>query len=208
VFAGLVGMMVMNLALASYLVGEPDAVGRLPLWEVFARWSSLVATAVLLAYPAQDFFAGAWRDLRLRRVGMDVPIVLGLLTAWAGSSWATVRGSGPVFFDAIAMLVFFVLLARAFETRARRAAAAGLDRLAVIQPATARRRDADGLETEIAAADLCPGDTIRVLPEEIVPADGILLERAASFDEAVLTGEPWPRARETGAPANGRCFFA
>ena len=200
VFAGLVGMMVMNLALASYLAGGPDAAGRLPLWEIFGRWCSLAATALLLAYPAQDFFAGAWRDLRLRRVGMDAPIVLGLVTAWAGSSWATVRGAGPVFFDAIAMLVFFVLLARAFETRARLAAAAGLDRLAVIRPATARRRDADGLETEVAAADLSPGDTIRVLPEEIVPADGILLERAASFDEAVLTGEPWPRARETGEP--------
>ncbi len=200
VFAGLVGMMVMNLALAWYLAGGPDAAGRLPLWEIFGRWASLAATAALLAYPAQDFFAGAWRDLRLRRVGMDVPVVLGLVTAWAGSSWATLRGSGPVFFDAIAMLVFFVLLARAFETRARRAAAAGLDRLAVIRPATARRREADGLETEVAAADLSPGDVVRVLPDEIVPADGVLLERAASFDEAVLTGEPWPRAREIGEP--------
>ena len=70
---------------------------------------------------------------------MDVPIVLGLVTAWAGSAWATVRGAGPVYFDAIAMLVFFVLLARAFETRARLAAAAALDRLAVVQPAAARR---------------------------------------------------------------------
>ncbi len=200
VFAGLVGMMVMNLALASYLVGGPDAAGRLPLWEVFGRWCSLVATAVLLAYPGQDFFAGAWRDLRRRRAGMDVPIVLGLVTAWAGSTWATVRGAGPVFFDAIAMLVFFVLLARAFETRARLHAAAGLDRLAVIQPATARRLGAAGLESEVAAGDLSPGDVIRVLPDEIVPADGVLLEDGASLDEAVLTGEPWPRAREKGEP--------
>ncbi len=200
VFAGLVGMMVMNLALASYLVGGPDASGQLPLWEVFGRWCSLVATAVLLAYPGQDFFAGAWRDLLLGRAGMDAPIVLGLATAWAGSAWATLRGAGPVYFDAIAMLVFFVLLARAFETRARLAAAAGLDRLAVIQPATARRRDAGGLETEVAAADLSPGDVIRVLPDEIVPADGILLDVGASFDEALLTGEPWPQAREAGEP--------
>ncbi len=198
VFAGFVGMMVMNLALATYLAGGPDAGGRLALWEVFARWSSLFATAVLLAYPGQDFFAGAWRDLRLRRAGMDTPIVLGLVTAWAGSAWATVRGSGPVFFDAIAMLVFFVLLARAFETRARAAAAAGLDRLAVIQPATARRQDGAGVETEVAADDLVPGDAIRVLPEEVVPADGVLLEGAASLDESVVTGEPWPQARQAG----------
>ena len=200
VFAGLLGMMVMNLALASYLVGGPDANGRLPLWEVFGRWCSLVATAVLLAYPGQDFFAGAWRELRLRRAGMDVPIVLGLVTAWAGSAWATARGTGAVYFDAIAMLVFFVLLARAFETRARLAAAASLDRLAVVQPAGARRLDAGDLETEVAATELSPGDRIRVLSEEVVPADGVLLDATASFDEAVLTGEPWPRTLEHGEP--------
>ncbi len=199
-FAGLVGMMVMNLALASYLAGGPDAAGRLPLWEVFGRWCSLVATAVLLAYPGQDFFAGAWRDLRRRRTGMDVPIVLGLVAAWAGSAWATARGAGPVFFDAIAMLVFFVLLARAFETRARLTAAAGLDRLAVIQPVTARLLGSSDLESEVAAEDLSPDDVIRVLPGEIVPVDGILLETGASLDESVLTGEPWPRVREAGEP--------
>ena len=200
VFAGVLGMMVMNLALASYLVGGPDAGGRLPLWEAFGRWCSLVATVVLLAYPGQDFFLGAWRELRRRRAGMDAPIVLGLVTAWAGSAWATARGAGPVYFDAIAMLVFFVLLARAFETRARLAAAAALDRLAVVQPAAARRVGAGGLETEVAAADLSAGDRIRVLPGEVVPADGVLLHDAASFDEAVLTGEPWPRTRKHGEP--------
>jgi Cu2+-exporting ATPase len=199
VFAGMVGMMVMNLALASYLIGGPDAAGRLPLWEVFGRWGSLVAAAALLAYPGQDFFAGAWRDIRLGRAGMDVPIALGLATAWAGSTWATVRGSGPVYYDAIGMLVFFVLLARAFETRARLEAAATFDRYAVVRPATARRLEDGGGESEVAAGDLSTGDRIRVLPGEIVPADGVLLEEAV-LDEAVLTGEPWPRRRGPGEP--------
>jgi Cu2+-exporting ATPase len=74
VFAGFVGMMIMNLALAAYLVGGPDASGRLALWEITARWSCLAAAAALLAYPGREFFAGAWRDLRHRRAGMDVPI--------------------------------------------------------------------------------------------------------------------------------------
>jgi Cu2+-exporting ATPase len=198
VFAGLVGMMVMNLALAAYLLGGPDASGRLPLWETFARWCQLAGATVLLAYPGQDFFAGAWRDLRRRRAGMDTPIVLGLTAAWGGSAWATARGTGPVYFDAIAMLVFFVLLARAFETRARLTAATVLDRFAVVAPATARRVGADGGESRIAALDLSPGDVVRLRPGEIVPADGVLLEGESSFDEAVLTGEPWPRARRPG----------
>ncbi len=200
VFAGVLGMMVMNLALAAYFLGGPDAAGRLPLWEQFGRWCALLASFVLLAYPGQDFFAGAWRDLRRGRAGMDTPIVLGLSAAWGGSAIATVRGSGPVYFDAIAMLVFFVLLARAFETRARLSSAAVLDRFAVVEPAAARRMDSEGRESEVAAVDLSPGDVVRVRAGEIVPADGTVLEGESSFDEAVLTGEPWPRPRGPGDP--------
>jgi Cu2+-exporting ATPase len=203
VFAGVLGMMVMNLAIAGYLAGGPDATGRLALWEVFARWGSLVLTVVLLAYPGQDFFVGAWRDLRSRRAGMDVPVILGLVAAWAASARGTLRGSGPVYYDAIAMLVFFVLLARAFETRARLSAAAALDRFAVLQPQTARCVEPDGAERKIAARHLRPGDVVRVLPGEVVPADGVLLEGGPGFDEAVLTGEPWPRLREPGDPVVG-----
>jgi P-type Cu2+ transporter len=198
VFAGIVGMMVMNLAFAAYLLGGPDASGGLPLWETFARWCELVGAAILLAYPGQDFFVGAWRDLRRRRAGMDTPIVLGLAAAWGGSALATLRGTGPVYFDAIAMLVFLVLFARAFETRARLSAATALDRLAVVALATARRIGADGRESRIAALDLSPGDIIRMRPGEIVPADGVLLEGESSFDEAILTGEPWPLRRRPG----------
>lgn len=206
VFAGVLGMMVMNLALAAYFLGGPDASGSLPLWERFGRWCALLASAVLLAYPGQDFFAGAWRDLRRRRVGMDTPIVLGLSAAWSASAWVTVEGAGPVYFDAIAMLVFFVLLARAFETRARLSAAAALDRFAIVLPATARRVDAQGRESEIAALDLAAGDVVSVRPGEIVPADGVLLEGRSSFEEAVLTGEPWPRSRGPGeAVVAGSC---
>jgi Cu2+-exporting ATPase len=192
-------MMVMNLALAAYFLGGPTTPGGpLPLWETFGRWAALAASAVLLAYPGQDFFAGAWRDVRRRRAGMDVPVVLGLLAAWIGGAWATVRGSGPVYFDAIAMLVFFVLLARALETRARLSAASALDPLAAIQPAIARRVHPDGTESEVAALDLAPGDLVRVRPGEVAPADGVVVDGRTSFDEAILTGEPWPRRKMPG----------
>ncbi|HYK42212.1 MAG TPA: heavy metal translocating P-type ATPase metal-binding domain-containing protein, partial [Thermoanaerobaculia bacterium] len=197
VFAGVVGMMVMNLALAAYILGASGN-GPLPLWETFGRWAALAASAVLLAYPGQDFFVGAWRDLAHRRAGMDLPLALGLAAAWIASAWSTLRGSGPVYFDAVAMLIFFVLLARAVETRARLAAAGELDAFAAIRPAVARLVAEDGTESRVAVLDLSPGDLIRVLPGEIAPADGVLVDGAAAFDESVLTGEPWPRRRVAG----------
>ena len=196
-FAGLVGMMVMNLAIAAYLLGGAGPSGALPPWEAYARWTCLLASAALLLYPGREFFAGAWRDLANRRAGMDVPIAIGLSAAFAGSAAATVKGSGPVYYDAIGMLVPAVLLARAFETRARSRAAALLDRFAVVSPARAWRLDGAGRETEVAPDALSPGDLVRVRPGEAVPADGVLLDEA-ELDEAVLTGEAWPRRRAAG----------
>ncbi|MBT8061601.1 MAG: heavy metal translocating P-type ATPase metal-binding domain-containing protein, partial [Gammaproteobacteria bacterium] len=102
IFAGAVGMLVMHFSLASYLMGETGPGGELPLWIILGRWSSLLAALVLLAYPGQEFFAGAWNDLRHRRIGMDVPVVLGLSAAFLGSLHATVVQRGEVYFDSIA----------------------------------------------------------------------------------------------------------
>lgn len=195
IFALVAGMAVMNGALAIYLAG--DGPPPLPLWEVVVRWLSAALCVPLLAWSGADFFVGAWRDLRNRRLGMDVPIALGLAAALAGSLPGLLDG-GPVYFDSIAMLVAAVLGARWFELRARRTAAATLDRLSVIEPLLARRLAADGTEQRIAAFDLAPGDTVRVAAGETVPADGELLDAAAHLNEAHLTGEPLPRRRAAG----------
>jgi Cu2+-exporting ATPase len=109
IFAGAVGMLVMNFSLATYLMGDTGPAGELPLWIIIGRWTSLLLALLLLAWPGQEFFAGAWNDLRHRRLGMDVPVVLGLSAAFVGSLHATVTGQGEVYFDSIAMFVFLAL---------------------------------------------------------------------------------------------------
>jgi Cu2+-exporting ATPase len=161
------------------------------------RWTSLFATTALLAYPGQEFFIGAWRDLRNRRLGMDVPIVLGLSVAYLGSLHTTVMQSGEVYYDSIAMFVFLVLLARRIELRGRIRAADALDRVGKILPRSATRLASNG-EQEVLVSDLRPGDRVRVKPGEIVPTDGHLVEGSSSFDESLLTGEPLPVSRTRG----------
>jgi Cu2+-exporting ATPase len=203
IFAGVAGMAVMHVAIASYLMGGEDASGTLPLWEVIGRWSSLCATLAILAYAGQDFFIGAWRDLRARRLGMDVPLALGLSAAWMGSLVATLRQQGNVYFDAITMLVFFVLLARYLERRGRVAAAYALDRAMRVVPQGARRLDAAGVEETVPVVELVPGDRVRVRPGESVPADGVIVEGTSHFDEAFLTGEGLPVERTPGQAVPG-----
>ncbi len=198
IFAGLLCMPVMQFSLASYVMGQGAADVALPLWVVIGRWTALVAVLAILVYPAQEFFVGAWNDLRRGRLGMDVPIVIGLGAALASSVAATLRQSGEVYYDSIAMLVFFVLLARRFELRGRLAAARVSDRLARVVPRMARQVLPDGAAQSVALLDVRPGDRLRVLPGELVPVDGVLVEGSSSFDESLLTGESAPVRHRPG----------
>ena len=198
IFAGAIGMLVMNFSLATYLMGDTGPAGELPLWIIIGRWSSLLLALLLLTYPGQEFFAGAWNDLRHRRLGMDVPVVLGLSAAFVGSLHATVTGRGEVYFDSIAMFIFLLLLARRLELRGKLSAADRLDRLARVTPRTASRLDAAGELTTVPVDELAAGDRIRVLPGETLPVDGTVITGTSSFDESLLTGEARPVVHRPG----------
>jgi Cu2+-exporting ATPase len=201
IFAGILGMMVMNFSIATYVMGEFDAEGGMPLWITIGRWTSLFVCLTLLAYPGQDFFIGAWRDLRNRKLGMDIPIVLGLSVAFTGSLHATITGHGEVYLDSIAMFIFFVLFARYFETRGRVRSAAFMDKLAQAVPAMARKIDDEYVDGhEVAVMDLLPGDIVLILPGEQVPVDGEIIHGSSSFDESLLTGESVPVYHGVGDP--------
>jgi Cu2+-exporting ATPase len=205
IFAAAVGMPVMQFSLASYIMGNVQAGGELPLWVIIGRWTALFAAAAILFYSGQDFFVGAWRDLKNRRLGMDVPVVLGLMIALAGSLVATLQQRGEVYLDSIAMFVLFVLLARIQEMRGRVMAANAMDRLARVIPQTARRLTEAG-EEEVAAVALRPGDRLRVAPGEVLPVDGTIAEGRSAIDESPLTGESAPVLRQAGDPVTaGTC---
>jgi len=82
------GMQVMILAVALYAGAFSGIESE---FKNLFHWLSLVLTLPVLGYSAQPFFRSAFRDLRRKRAGMDVPVSLGLSIAFAGSVWATVR---------------------------------------------------------------------------------------------------------------------
>ncbi len=203
IFAGVIGMMVMNFAIAGYVMGLGDETGELGLWVIIGRWTSLFATTVLLAYPGQEFFTSAWRDLRNRRLGMDVPIVLGLGVAYLGSVHTTWTQSGEVYYDSIAMFIFLVLLARRIELRGRIRAADALDRVGRILPRVANRaagrHRAGGADHRPAARrPRCASAPARSCRPTESWSTG-----SSSFDESLLTGEPLPVERGCGETVIG-----
>ena len=170
------------------------------------RWASLVLTVPVVAYSAQPFFLGAWRDLRVRRAGMDVPVALGIAVAFAASVWATLRGDGEVYFDSVTMFVFLLLAGRFLELEARHRAGAALAHLGRLVPAQAERlREFPGpIETErVAASALRRGDFVLVRPGERVPADGTVAQGEGAMNESLLTGESRPVAKRSGSRVIG-----
>ena len=192
-------MQVMMFALPTYVTVD----GVLPAHRRLLEWASLTLTFPALLYSAAPFFRGAWRDLRLLRPGMDVPVALGLGAAFAASAWATLSGEGTVYYDSVTMFIALLLVARYAELVARGRAGDAVESVARARPATALRLRAwpasEEVET-IGAALLAAGDMILVRPGAAIPADGQVVDGRASVEEAILTGEAEPRSKVVGDP--------
>ena len=192
--AGLAAMQVMMLSAGLY-AGAFHGIET--EYRDFLRWVSLLLTTPIVFYSAQPFFTSAWRDLRIRRLGMDVPVSLAIGSAWTASSWATFRGSGEVYFDSVCMFTFFLLLGRFLEQRVRHRADSATRALLRGLPRTAVRLVGEGEEV-VPVRALVRGDRVLVKPGAIVPADGQVLEGEGSVDESLVTGESFPRSKASG----------
>ena len=174
--------------------------------ESMMRWASLLLTLPVVFYSAAPFFRNAWRDLRLRRVGMDVPVALGVGAAFVASCWATFWQAGEVYFDSVSMFVFFLLGGRYLEMTARQKAVSVTEALARLLPAFAQKMPnfpVDRSTEQRLVADLRPGDHVLVRAGDIVPADGRVVEGVSCADEALLTGESRPVPKSPGEPVTG-----
>ena len=195
--AWLAMMQVMMLAVPGYLSDD----GVAPEHQRLLDWASLVMTLPVVLFSAWPIFAGALRDLGRRRLGMDVPVALGLAAALCASAWSTLRAGGPVYYDSITMFVALLLAARYVELAARQRAGDAVERAARALPALAERYDAwpDGRTASVDAASLAAGDTVLVRAGATIPADGTIVEGSALVEEALLTGESWPKLLGVGA---------
>jgi Cu+-exporting ATPase len=163
------------------------------------RWTLLIATAVLLVWAGRPVFANAASGLRHGTTNMNSMVSLGTGVAFLYSAFATVMpGNGKdVYFDAVLLILGFLLLGKTLEARAKRRALAALDSLSRMRPSTARRI-VDGIETVVPLEEIGIGDYINVLPGERFPVDAQIAEGRTSVDESMLTGEAMAVVRERG----------
>ncbi len=163
------------------------------------RWSLLAVTAFLMAWAGRGIYLSAARGLRHGTTNMNTLVSLGTGVAFAYSAYATLwpAPGRQVYFDAVLLIIGFLLLGKALEARAKRRALAALDALSRLRPVTARRIR-EGVQSVVPLEEICPGDSVLILPGERFPVDATILEGRTSVDESMLTGEPVPLPREPG----------
>ncbi|MFT7774118.1 heavy metal translocating P-type ATPase [Roseateles sp.] len=197
--AGFLMMQVMMLATPAYVAQAGELS---PDLDQLLRWGSWVMTLPVMAFAAGPFFSGAWRQLRARRLGMDVPVAIGIAVTFIASSGALFDPTGPlgheVYFDSLTMFIALLLLARWFELGARHRAAEALEAVAGALPTAAERLRDDGTTERVPPEALRPGDRIRVAAGEAFAADGRIVEGQGWVNEALLTGESVPVVKVTG----------
>ncbi len=197
--AGFCMMQVMMYSVPVY-VAEPGDIS--PDMLALLHWAGWVLSLPVMVFSSGPFWHQAWRDLRQGRIGMDLPVTLGIGIMFVISTAATWDPAGPlgseVYFDSLTMFVFFLLTGRWLEGRMRERTAGALDAIMNRLPEQVERLNGQGQWEKVALGTLRVGDSVRVYPGQAFPADGRVTQGSTWVEEALLTGESKPLPRQPG----------
>ncbi|KPY67178.1 Heavy metal transporting ATPase [Pseudomonas savastanoi pv. nerii] len=172
----------------------------LPAWAQFA-----LATPVQFVLGAR-FYVAAWKAVRAGAGNMDLLVAIGTSAGYGLSvyQWLSAApGTTPhLYFEASAVVIALVLLGKYLESRAKRQTASAIRALEALRPERALRV-VDGLEQDVAISSLQLGDQVLVKPGERFPVDGEVVKGSSHADEALITGESLPVAKQAGDKITG-----
>lgn len=175
-----------------------------------SNWIQLVLATPVVLWSGWPFFVRGWKSILSRNLNMFTLIAIGTGVSLIYSYVATLApqvfpaafrladGSVAVYFEAAAVIVVLVLLGQVLELRAREKTSGAIRALLDLAPATARKINEAGDESDVALDQVKVGDRLRVRPGEKVPLDGEVLEGRSNVDESLVTGEPLAVPKEAG----------
>ncbi|TNE48314.1 MAG: copper-translocating P-type ATPase [Bacteroidetes bacterium] len=153
------------------------------------------------------FFIHAWKQARHLQANMDTLVALSTGIAFLFSTfntlnpdfWQTRGLEAHVYFEAAAVVVFFILLGKMLEERAKASTSSAIKKLMGLQPNTVILVNPDGQKTETPIAAVRVGDRILVRPGAKIPVDGKVASGASFVDESMVSGEPMAVQKTPGA---------
>ena len=175
-----------------------------------SNWIQLILATPVVLWCGWPFFVRGWKSVISRNLNMFTLIAIGTGVALIYSLVATLMpqifpdafrqadGSVAVYFEAAAVIVVLVLLGQVLELRAREKTSGAIKALLDLAPATARKLDDNGGESDVSLDEVKVGDRLRVRPGDKVPLDGEVLEGNSNVDESLVTGEPLAVSKTSG----------
>ncbi|NEG69346.1 copper-translocating P-type ATPase [Bifidobacterium sp. BRDM6] len=189
----------------------------LPAW-VTGGWFQLVLTLPVMFYCGWPIHRTGWLALAHRSPDMNSLVTLGTVAAFGFSTVVTVwptllpEGSREPYFEAVGTILTLMILGQLLEAKARAGTGAAIRALVGLTPDTARIviHDAAGDDghaaehvIEVPTADVRVGDTIRILPGDRLPVDGVVTDGTSAVDESMVTGESMPVTKTVGDAVTG-----
>ena len=172
------------------------------------NWVLMLLTLPIVVGPGRQFFVKSWTGLRRGVTDMNLLYATGIgasfLIASINTIWpdAGFGGKEATFFESAALLTAFIILGRYLEALTRGRTSEAIRKLMRLQPKVARVLR-DGIELELPADEVLPGDLVLVRPGESVPVDGLVVEGYSAVDESMITGESIPVEKTAGAEVIG-----
>jgi Cu+-exporting ATPase len=207
------------LSIPVLVLGMSDVIPGQPLQHFFTMrsmgWIQFALATPVVLWGGWPFFERGWASVVNRSLNMFTLIALGTGTAFLYSVVAVLfpqlfpatfrgpNGEMAVYFEAAAAITTLVLLGQVLELRARSRTSAAIRSLLQLSPKNARLVRADGTELDVPLEHIQVGDMLRMRPGEKVPVDGVVTDGESSVDESLMTGEPIPVEKSSGARVTG-----
>lgn len=193
---GLAGFVFGNIMLLSF----PEYLGMNSIEDALFihlfPFINLLLVIPLLIYSGKDYFQSAWQGIKAKRLNIDVPISIGIIALFGRSLFEILMRIGPGYLDALAGLLFFLLLGKWFQQKTYAGLSFERDYKSYFPIAIQKKVGADWESKPL--DELAPGDQIRIRNQEIIPVDGILMDEHAVIDYSFVSGEADPIHKKKG----------
>ena len=188
-----------NVMFVSIAIWAGLAEGMGPATRALMHWESALIVMPAIAYAGMPFFRSAFAVLRYGRTNMDVPVSIGVILVTALSLYQTIIDGRHAYFDSAATLLFFLLIGRVLDHRARARARVGAEQLLALRGADVAVLEADGSIARRAAGQVAPGMRVLVGMGERIGVDGVIERGETSLDASLVSGESLPVTAGPGA---------
>lgn len=181
----------MNIMMFSYPIYIGYFVPELTGYTQTLSWLACITSIPVVTYCSWPIFQRFVSSLRIGYLGMEALVAIGVVSAFALSTYNLLKEDLHIYFDSMSMIVVLVLLGKWIETKAKASAKNTLLRLSQSIPKRCRRKIGDK-EAFVKIAEMQKDDFFVVLAGEKIPLDGSIVEGSGTCDESVMTGESMP----------------